>query len=1249
MAVSGTTAIVGAPDHTVSGHANQGAAYVFTLSGGTWSQTGELTASDGAASDLFGTAVAVSGTTAIVGAPDHTVSGHANQGAAYVFTLSGGTWSQTGELTASDGAASDLFGSALAISGTTVVVGTADHTVSGHANQGAAYVFTLSGGTWSQTGELTASDGAASDLFGSSVAISGTTVVVGTADHTVSGHANQGAAYVFTLSGGTWSQTGELTASDGAASDLFGSSVAISGTTVTIGAPDHTVSGHANQGAAYVFTLSGGTWSQTGELTASDGAASDLFGSSVAISGTTVVVGAAHHTVSGHANQGAAYVFTLSGGTWSQTGELTASDGAASDLFGSSVAISGTTVVVGAAHHTVSGHANQGVAYVFSSGLVQQQGSTLGSDGWGDGSPSEPLPASATTTAMQSPAGQTVNPATGDVYLSATDVSLPGAGIPLAFTRTYDAQAAQAEVTAGAAAPALGYGWSDNLGMTLAYNATTQTATVTEENAAQLVFTAYVSGTSPAWCTSATNFCAAAPRIAATLNHNTGGTWTFMRTTGTQTTFTFNSSGVLTQLADPAGHTLASSSYSPGTGQTVCPSANTCTAWTNSASGRQLVLAVNSSGRLTSVFDANSTLGATFTYSGTGCTTWTGGQTADLCTVTDPAAVTSTFTYDSGNATASFDYDLLTGTPPAATAATTNLYDTSGRVSQHTDPSGAVTTYAYAGTNSSNLGGTTTLTAYPLGTGSGKPQNITADQFSANVLIEQTAGAGTTSAATQFFGIDPVSLLPLWSLDGDGNITYNTYQTYNGTGGTPVSSGNMLTVAQAGNTSAAAYNGFNQAWCTVDAADYANGSRCPSTTPTSPPAPGSSDPNLGMTISFYNSSDQLTARTDALGNTTIYAYTSGVSGVPNGLQYCSVDPVDYQKSVTCPAYGATHVTGTATAAFDAEGDKLSSTDADGNTTSFTYGVAGLPGVVATQTDPDGTTTTYTYNPAGQATATAVTFGTYTATTLDAYDSLGRKYCEVSAAEAAKSVTCPSTPPSSPPTITSDPYLGATITTFDADGRVVQTTNPLGGITYTSYDSAGEASCTVAPFEAAAGVACPSTPPSTSPTVGSDPYLGATITSFDANGRVVQVTNPLGGITLSGYDPAGNVVQTTVESNNTTVAPNIVTTKAYDADNRVLATTVASGTNLAATTLQSYDPNGGVYCSVSANAFAAGASTYQCPVWQTSWITTPPSPSAAVLHHAHLRAGQQCHHRLLQRQRPTGADHQPHRPDLSNCD
>ena len=197
-----------------------------------------------------------------------------------------------------------------------------------------------------QAAVLTASDGQAQDEFGTSVSISGDTVVVGAPDATVGNNAEQGAAYVFTESGSGWTQTAKLTASDGAAKDYFGDSVSISGNTVVVGAEGATVSGNIDQGAAYVFTEPASGWAdmtQTAELTASDGQAYDGFGTSVSISGNTVVVGAP--------GGGAAYVFTESESGWAnmtQTAILTASDGAEFYSFASSVSISGNTVVVGA-------------------------------------------------------------------------------------------------------------------------------------------------------------------------------------------------------------------------------------------------------------------------------------------------------------------------------------------------------------------------------------------------------------------------------------------------------------------------------------------------------------------------------------------------------------------------------------------------------------------------------------------------------------------------------------------------------------------------------------------------------------------------------------------------------------------------------------------------------------------------------------------------------------------------------------
>ena len=184
---------------------------------------------------------------------------------------------------------------------------------------------------------LTASDGHAVDFFGYSVALAGDTALVGACDRTIGGNTYQGAAYVFVRSGGTWAQQGALTASDGAAHDGFGSSVALDGDTALIGAPGHQVGDNGAQGAAYVFVRSGGTWSeQGGALTASGGAASDWFGSSVALDGDTALIGASAARVGDNAAQGAAYVFVRSGGAWSQQGgALTASGGVAQDDFGS--------------------------------------------------------------------------------------------------------------------------------------------------------------------------------------------------------------------------------------------------------------------------------------------------------------------------------------------------------------------------------------------------------------------------------------------------------------------------------------------------------------------------------------------------------------------------------------------------------------------------------------------------------------------------------------------------------------------------------------------------------------------------------------------------------------------------------------------------------------------------------------------------------------------------------------------------
>ena len=366
----GTTALISALYDDDKG-TDSGSAYVFKYNGTSWTQQAKLTAPDGAASDQFGFSVSISsdGTTALIGAYGDDGIG-ADSGSAYVFKYNGTAWAQQAKLTASDGAANDQFGCSVSISsdGTTALIGAYYDDDKG-TDGGSAYIFKYNGTAWSQQAKLTASDGAASDYFGYSVSISsdGTTALIG-AIHDDDKGSNSGSAYVFKYNGTAWAQQAKLTASDGAASDLFGFSVSISsdGTTALIGAYLDDDKG-ANSGSAYVFKYNGTSWTQQAKLTAPDGAASDGFGYSVSISsdGTTALIGAYYDDDKG-TDGGSAYVFKYNGTAWAQQAKLTASDGAAGDQFGRSVSISsdGTTALIGAFQDDDKG-TDSGSAYVF--------------------------------------------------------------------------------------------------------------------------------------------------------------------------------------------------------------------------------------------------------------------------------------------------------------------------------------------------------------------------------------------------------------------------------------------------------------------------------------------------------------------------------------------------------------------------------------------------------------------------------------------------------------------------------------------------------------------------------------------------------------------------------------------------------------------------------------------------------------------------------------------------------------------
>jgi hypothetical protein len=286
------------------------------------------------------------------------------QGAAYVFTKTASGWKQVAELEGSD-SASDEFGWSVGISGKTAVVGA-------RGGGGRAYVFTKKAAGWKQTAELKGADTVAGDQFGYSVAISGSIIVVGAPGSMSSSDLNAGRAYVFTKRAGYWTQVAKLKGSDTVVGDAFGYSVAVSGTTVVVGAPDYTIP--TLTGRAYIYTETVGRWKQTAELNGAGPVTLEQFGGSVAISGTTAIVGAPGFLN----NAGRVYLFNRQGATWTLLASLTEGDPVSGDYFGDSVAISGNIAVAGAEGDAT----NAGQAYVLTkkAGRWGEIGALEGSD-----------------------------------------------------------------------------------------------------------------------------------------------------------------------------------------------------------------------------------------------------------------------------------------------------------------------------------------------------------------------------------------------------------------------------------------------------------------------------------------------------------------------------------------------------------------------------------------------------------------------------------------------------------------------------------------------------------------------------------------------------------------------------------------------------------------------------------------------------------------------------------------------------
>ena len=349
VAIDGNRAIIGAYTESVDGQADVGSAYIFEHDGNSWRQTAKLNATDAGASDYFGRSVSISGSFAIVGAIREDPNGTTDAGSAYIYETDGEAWTQTAKLVASDLQANATFGFAVDLSGDYAIVGAQRQDLGAESEAGSAYVFKRINGTWTQTAKITAEDAQDSDFFGASVAFSGDEVVIGATREDGNG-TNRGSAYVFRRDGEQWTQTAKLIPDEPQDGAFFGGSVARSGDTIVVGADSHNTDAGSFAGRAYIFNRNGDSWTQTAVLEAEDGQANDLFGISVAIDGDYALIGAFGADQGGNAVAGSAYVFKRDGAAWSQLKKLVAEDPPNTDAFGTSVAIAGDSLVVGAPH-----------------------------------------------------------------------------------------------------------------------------------------------------------------------------------------------------------------------------------------------------------------------------------------------------------------------------------------------------------------------------------------------------------------------------------------------------------------------------------------------------------------------------------------------------------------------------------------------------------------------------------------------------------------------------------------------------------------------------------------------------------------------------------------------------------------------------------------------------------------------------------------------------------------------------------
>lgn len=352
VAADGNTVLVGAYKADIDGVMDAGAAYVYTLNQNGWSQQAKLVVEPFHHEDTVGGKVALKNEMAALGAMRRDDKGK-DSGSVIIFERHLNSWKQTQILTAPDAKAGDSFGQSLSFTENHLIIGAPRNDDLGE-DSGAAYIYKRYENTWRYQSKITASDGAAGDLFGISLDVDGNTIIVGADLHDEKAE-NAGAAYVYVLENKQWKQEAKLMALDGNKTDIFGVRVALSHNTALISARRDDIEGVGiDAGSVYVFERNGGEWTQKSKLTSPDGAADDRFGRAVALNKDTAIISAMNHDSNG-INTGAIYVYKKESEGWNYTSKITAKASFPNDRFGWNVALSRELVVISTPNHDGKG------------------------------------------------------------------------------------------------------------------------------------------------------------------------------------------------------------------------------------------------------------------------------------------------------------------------------------------------------------------------------------------------------------------------------------------------------------------------------------------------------------------------------------------------------------------------------------------------------------------------------------------------------------------------------------------------------------------------------------------------------------------------------------------------------------------------------------------------------------------------------------------------------------------------------